>query len=395
MKTHSHNFILPEPARAVYGVVAGVHRKRPSKALKYCWVMAVIVSLVGCDRTTDDQLELTDDISAESAELGTEVANATGANDESIPTAKQRTTRGKATSHMLLGTGSVKGVYFPIGGVICRLLNRHKPLHRIRCSLESTGGSIYNLRELKEGNFDLVFAQSDWQYHAYNGTSTFESDGANPQLRAVFALEADPLALIVKSDSEIKGFADLENRTVSFGYARSLQHRIINDLLAAKGWDDSNFKRVRRMSDTKQVGELCADKVEAILLLTSSLTDYLRDLDDNCSLRLVPIDVPEIGEIIAEKPYYRTGQILKGLHLDSKENVKSFGLGATFVAMESTSPKAIYHVVKEIVENFKDFQSLHPSLKDLSKKELPYAGLSAPLHPGAIRYYKEARLLKK
>lgn len=395
MKTHSHNFILPEPARAVYGVVAGVHRKRPSKALKYCWVMAVIVSLVGCDRTTDDQLELTDDISAESAELGTEVANATGANDESIPTAKQRTTRGKATSHMLLGTGSVKGVYFPIGGVICRLLNRHKPLHRIRCSLESTGGSIYNLRELKEGNFDLVFAQSDWQYHAYNGTSTFESDGANPQLRAVFALEADPLALIVKSDSEIKGFDDLENRTVSFGYARSLQHRIINDLLAAKGWDDSNFKRVRRMSDTKQVGELCADKVEAILLLTSSLTDYLRDLDDNCSLRLVPIDVPEIGEIIAEKPYYRTGQILKGLHLDSKENVKSFGLGATFVAMESTSPKAIYHVVKEIVENFKDFQSLHPSLKDLSKKELPYAGLSAPLHPGAIRYYKEARLLKK
>ena len=395
MKTHSHNFILPEPARAVYGVVAGVHRKRPSKALKYCWVMAVIVSLVGCDRTTDDQLELTDDISAESAELGTEVANATGANDESIPTAKQRTTRGKATSHMLLGTGSVKGVYFPIGGVICRLLNRHKPLHRIRCSLESTGGSIYNLRELKEGNFDLVFAQSDWQYHAYNGTSTFESDGANPQLRAVFALEADPLALIVKSDSEIKGFDDLENRIVSFGYARSLQHRIINDLLAAKGWDDSNFKRVRRMSDTKQVGELCADKVEAILLLTSSLTDYLRDLDDNCSLRLVPIDVPEIGEIIAEKPYYRTGQILKGLHLDSKENVKSFGLGATFVAMESTSPKAIYHVVKEIVENFKDFQSLHPSLKDLSKKELPYAGLSAPLHPGAIRYYKEARLLKK
>lgn len=357
--------------------------------------MAVIVSLVGCDRTTDDQLELTDDISAESAELGTEVANATGANDESIPTAKQRTTRGKATSHMLLGTGSVKGVYFPIGGVICRLLNRHKPLHRIRCSLESTGGSIYNLRELKEGNFDLVFAQSDWQYHAYNGTSTFESDGANPQLRAVFALEADPLALIVKSDSEIKGFDDLENRIVSFGYARSLQHRIINDLLAAKGWDDSNFKRVRRMSDTKQVGELCADKVEAILLLTSSLTDYLRDLDDNCSLRLVPIDVPEIGEIIAEKPYYRTGQILKGLHLDSKENVKSFGLGATFVAMESTSPKAIYHVVKEIVENFKDFQSLHPSLKDLSKKELPYAGLSAPLHPGAIRYYKEARLLKK
>ena len=357
--------------------------------------MLAIVSLVACDRAASDVTELTDNISAESAELGPEVANTTGVDNKATPTARQRTTRGKATSHMLLGTGSVQGVYFPIGGVICRLLNRHKPLHRIRCSLESTGGSIYNLRELKKGNFDLVFAQSDWQYHAYNGTSTFETDGANSELRAVFALEADPLALIVMSDSQIKSFDDLENRSVSFGYARSLQHRIINDLLVAKGWDDSNFKRVRRMSDTKQVGELCAGKVEAILLLTSSLTDYLRDLDDSCSLRLVPIDGPEIGKMIAEKPYYRTGQILKGMYLDSEEDVISFGLGATFVAMESTSPKAIYHVVKEIVENFKDFQSLHPSLKDLSMKELPYAGLSAPLHPGAIRYYKEARLLKK
>ncbi len=303
--------------------------------------------------------------------------------------------RGKKNTHLLLGTGSVQGVYFPIGGVICRLLNRHKYLHRIRCSLESTGGSIYNLRQLREGNFDLVFAQSDWQHHAYHGTSTFKDEGANPELRSVFALESDPLALIVKSDSEIQSFDDLPERVVSFGYARSLQHRIINDLLAAKDWTDDTFKQVRRMSDTKQVGALCSDEVEAILLLGSSLDDYLRDLDDECKLRLVPIVGQEVDQVIGEKPFYRTGVIPAGLHLDSPEDIKSFGLGASFVALESTSPKAIYHVVKEIVENFKDFQSLHPSLKTLSKKELPYAGLSAPLHPGAIRYYREARLLKQ
>lgn len=392
LNTRAHNFLL---FRSTHSLPDGMPRakpKRPLTVIKYCCVILAMVSLVACDPGASDVTDLTDDISAE---LGADVASPIALADTSTPTAKQRTTRGKATSHLLVGTGNVHGVYFPIGGVICRLLNRHKPLHRIRCSLESTGGSIYNLRELKKGNFDLVFAQSDWQYHAYNGSSTFETDGPNPELRAVFALEPDPLALIVMSDSDIKGFDDLENRSVSFGYARSLQHRIINDLLAAKGWDDSNFKRVRRMSDTKQVGELCAHKVEAILLLTSSLTDYLRDLDQSCSLKLVPIDGPEIDSLISEKPYYRTGQISKGRYLGSKDDVKSFGLGATFVALQSTSPKAIYHVVKEIVENFKDFQSLHPSLKGLSMKELPYAGLSAPLHPGAIRYYKEARLLKK
>lgn len=296
-------------------------------------------------------------------------------------------------SHLLLGTGSVQGVYFPIGGVICRLLNRHKNLHKIRCSLESTGGSIYNLKELNQGNFDIVFAQSDWQFHAYNGTSAFKKIGPNPKLRAVFALEADPIAILVKPNSEINSFDELANRRVSFGYTRSLQHRIIDDLLETKGWSNDNFKEVRPMSDTKQVSQLCEDKIEAITLLSSSLNDYLSDLPENCQMDLVPILGTEVSDVIKSKPYYRTGKILKGLVAGVDKDIQSFGLGATFVTNEDTSPKAIYHVVKEVVENFRDFKSLHPSLADLDKKELSHAGISIPLHPGAIRYYKEARLL--
>jgi len=298
-------------------------------------------------------------------------------------------------SHLLMGTGSVQGVYFPIGGVICRLLNRHKSLHKIHCSLESTGGSIYNLKELNKGNFDLVFAQSDWQHHAYHGTSAFAKLGPNQDLRAVFALEADPLAIIVQADSEIASFDDLASRRVSFGYTRSLQHRIINDFLEAKGWTTKNFKEVRPMSDIKQIAQICDRKLEAVSLLTSSLNDYLRDLPEDCNLRIIPIEGKEVNKVIESKPFYRRGKILKGIHLDSKDDIMSFGLGATFVASKDSSPKAIYHVVKEVVENFHDFKSLHPSLADLNKKELPQAGISIPLHPGAIRYYKEARLLPK
>lgn len=300
----------------------------------------------------------------------------------------------KNMSHLLLGTGSVQGVYFPIGGVICRLLNRHKNLHKIRCSLESTGGSIYNLKEISAGNFDLVFAQSNWQFHAYHGSSAFEKQGANPNLRAVFALEADPLALIVRADSEVQSFDDLAERRVSFGYTRSLQHRIIDDFLEVKGWSNDNFKEVRPMSDIKQVTQLCNNQIQAITLLTSSLNDNLRELGEDCAIRLIPITGQEVSQVIKAKPYYRTGRVLKGMYNGDKD-VMSFGLGATFVASESTSPKAIYHVVKEIVENFRDFKSLHPSLADLNKKELSHAGISIPLHPGAIRYYKEARLLHK
>ena len=318
--------------------------------------------------------------------------------DDSISTEQEAAKTALETndkiSHLLVGTGSVQGAYFPIGGVICRLVNRHKHLHKIRCSLESTSGSIANLRDLEQQKFDLVFAQSDWQYHAYNGSSTFEKDGPNKNLRAVFALEADPLALLVPQDSEVNSFDDLADKRVSFGYTRSLQHRIINDFLAVKKWTSKNFKEIRPMSDERHVRQVCDGQLDAILLLSSSLSDRLRNLSDDCKLRMLPIEGDEVKQVIAQKPYYRTAKVLRGMFIESEQEILSFGLGATAVADENTSPKAIYHIVKEVAENFNDFKSLHPTLAALDKRELSNAGIAIPLHPGAVRYYREARLLK-
>ena len=340
----------------------------------------LLLIVIACLASGCDQVELSPSVET------TEVAQ----------TALERSAQGerRKLTHLLLGTGSVRGVYFPIGGVICRLVNRNKAQHRIRCSLESTGGSIYNLRQLKDDKFDLVFAQSDWQYHAYNGSSTFKDAGPDKALRAVFGLEADPLALIVPKDSEITEFGDIENKTVSFGYTRSLQHRIMDDLVKAKGWTQDSFKEIRPMSDKRQIAQLCDGLLDSILLLTSSLDDYSKLVPPECNVRFVPIIDPVIKQLIAEKPYYRTGIIQKERYFDSKEDILSFGLGATFVAHEGTSPKAIYNVVKEVVENFRDFTLLHPSLETIEKRDLPYAGISIPLHPGAERYYREARLIK-
>lgn len=299
-----------------------------------------------------------------------------------------------ATKHIYIGTGSVQGVYFPIGGVICRLFNRYTVNHNIRCTLESTGGSINNLVQLRDGGFDIVVAQSDWQYYAYTGTSAFEKYGANDALRSVFALEADPLALFVKKDSPISHFDDLANRTVSFGYSRSLQHRIMDHYLELKGWTEEKFQQMVLMSDAKQGGAVCSGQVDAILLLSSSSYDSLANIPADCELKLIPINDETVAKVIAKYPYYRLGKIPSSMTLGGTEDVASFGLGATFVAMESTSPKAVYNVVKEIVENFADFKSLHPSLQMMRPEELPKAGLTAPLHPGAIRYYREARLMR-
>ena len=344
-------------------------------------LVSLMFVLVGCDTPIGSTISSSED------EISDDSANSLSL--------KVQPSKQKKITHMYLGTGSVQGAYFPIGGVICRLLNRGTSVHRLRCTLESTGGSVYNLRQLREGNFDLVFAQSDWQSNAYHGKSTFEKDTPNPDLRAVFALESDPIALITRQDSGIDVFDDLQQRVVSFGYTRALQHRVLDDLLEVRGWSHKKFKQVRRMSDSKQVNQLCNGGVDAILLLSSSLTDHMKEVPEDCKIKLVPIDDSDVDAVIEKNPYYRKSIVpnigTRGLLAD---NVSSFGVGATFVASKSTSPKAVYHVVKEVVENFNDFKSLHPSLKQLSKKELPYAGISIPLHPGAVRYYEEAKLLK-
>jgi TRAP transporter TAXI family solute receptor len=103
-----------------------------------------------------------------------------------------------------IGTGGVTGVYYPTGGAICRLVNKSKKDHGIRCSVESTGGSVYNLNAIAGGELDMGVAQSDWQYHAYNGTSKFAEVGPNKDLRAVFSVHPEPFTVVARTDSGIK-----------------------------------------------------------------------------------------------------------------------------------------------------------------------------------------------
>ncbi|MGR3518992.1 MAG: TAXI family TRAP transporter solute-binding subunit, partial [Roseovarius sp.] len=94
----------------------------------------------------------------------------------------------QAEEFITIGTGGVTGVYYPTGGAICRLVNKGRKDHGIRCSVESTGGSIYNIKTIRAGELEFGVAQSDWQYHAYNGTSKFSDEGAFKGLRAVFSV---------------------------------------------------------------------------------------------------------------------------------------------------------------------------------------------------------------
>lgn len=297
-----------------------------------------------------------------------------------------------ADTFVTIGTGGVTGVYYPTGGAICRLVNKDRKKHGIRCSVESTGGSVYNLNTIRAGELDMGVVQSDWQYHAYKGTSKFADAGANKQLRAVFSVHPEPFTVVARKDSGIKNFEDLKGKRVNVGNPGSGQRATMDVVLKAYGWTTSAFSLASELKPAEQSAALCDNKVDAIVYTVGHPNGSIKEATTSCDSVLVNVTGSGIKKLVNDNDYYRTASIPGGMYRGNMKTTTTFGVGATFVSSTNTPDKVIYEVVKAVFENFDSFKKFHPAFGVLKKKEMVRDGLSAPIHGGAMKYYKEAGL---
>lgn len=298
-----------------------------------------------------------------------------------------------AESFITIGTGGVTGVYYPTGGAICRLVNKGRKEHGIRCSVESTGGSVYNLNTIRAGELDMGVAQSDWQYHAYHGTSKFAESGANKDLRAVFSVHPEPFTVVARADSGIKTFTDLKGKRVNIGNPGSGQRGTMEVLMEALGWTKDDFALASELKSAEQSKALCDNKIDAMVFTVGHPSGSIKEATTTCDTVLVSVTGPEVEKLIKDNAYYRVATIPGGMYRGNDNDVQTFGVGATFVSSTNTPADTVYQVVKAVFENFEDFRKLHPAFGNLKKEQMVKDGLSAPLHDGAIKYYKEAGLM--
>ena len=303
------------------------------------------------------------------------------------------TTQAADDTFITIGTGGVTGVYYPTGGAICRLVNKGRKSHGIRCSVESTGGSVYNLNTIRAGELDLGVAQSDWQYHAVHGTAKFADKGANPELRALFSVHPEPFTVVARKDSGIKRFADMKGKRVNIGNPGSGQRGTMEVVMGALGWTKGDFALASELKSAEQSKALCDNKIDAIVFTVGHPSGSIKEATTSCDAVVVPVAGAAIDKLVAENSYYRTATVPGGMYRGNAADVATFGVGATLVSSTKTSADAVYQVVKAVFENFDRFRRLHPAFNNLKKEEMVKDGLSAPLHEGAIRYYKEAGLL--
>jgi uncharacterized protein len=287
-----------------------------------------------------------------------------------------------------IGTGGQTGVYFVVGQSICRLVNRDSAKTGLKCTAPSTGGSIANINAIKAGDMDMGVAQSDWQYHAYNGTSQFEGDKFEKE-RAVFSVHAEPFTVIARADAGIESFDDLKGKRVNVGNPGSGQLATMEVVLDAKGWSMADFSLASELKPAEQAAALGDNKVDAIIYTVGHPNGSIQEAVSTVDAKLVPVEGEAIDKLVADNPFYAYATVPGGMYKGTDTDVKTFGVKATFVTSSDVDDDVVYEVVKAVFDNFDRFKKLHPAFENLTEEEMIKDGLSAPLHDGAVKYYKE------
>ena len=288
-----------------------------------------------------------------------------------------------------IGTGGQTGVYYVAGQSICRFLNRGSAEHGIKCNAPASGGGVANVNGIRSGEFNFGIMQSDHQYKALNGAAPFAAEGAMSDLRAVFSLQSEVFTILARRDANIASFDDLKGKRVNVGNPGSGQRDTLEEIMAVKGWDRSAFALAAELKPAEQASALGDNNIDAMTYFVGHPNGAIQEATTTTDAVLVPITGPEIDKLLEERSYYTKAEIPGGLYKGNDQATQSIGGKAVLSTTSKVDAEVVYQLVKSVFENIERFQRLHPAFKDLKPEEMIEVGLSAPLHEGAERYYKE------
>jgi len=292
-----------------------------------------------------------------------------------------------------IGAGGQGGVYLPTGNNICRMLHKDRKRHGIDCFALETRGSVANLKAMRAGDIQMAIAQSDWHYHAYEGSAKFRSAGPNKDLRSVFSLYSEPVTLAVHPDSGIKTIHDLKGKVVNIERPGTGTEAYWNLLWSTLGYTNADLERVTQMRTKDAAGALCNMDIDAFLWIVGNPNSITGRAVETCGATVVEVTDPAFDKLVETSSYLRHGVVPGGVYRTTPNDVKTIGLGPTLVTTRDVPEDVVYEFVRAVFENFRAFKNSHIAFSTLRKEEMVKASLTAPLHPGALKYYREAGLM--
>ncbi|HHD63066.1 MAG TPA: TAXI family TRAP transporter solute-binding subunit [Desulfobulbaceae bacterium] len=292
-----------------------------------------------------------------------------------------------------IGTGGVTGVYYPTGGALSRMVNKKAKVYGLKATVESTGGSVFNINAVMNGDLEFGIAQSDRQYQAYHGMKEWKG---NPQkdLRAVFSIHPESITLIASDASGINSLKDLKGKRVAIGNPGSGQLGNSRDALWLAGLDEKKDIKAEYIKAVESASALQDERIDAYFYTVGHPNGSIKEATaGRVKVHIVPI--ANVKPLTDKFPYYAAANIPMKFYpnaTNKEELVPTFGVKATLVTSVKVPDDVVYAITKEVFDNFEAFKKLHPAYSVLTKKNM-LEGLSAPFHPGAIKYFKEAGLM--
>lgn len=290
---------------------------------------------------------------------------------------------------MTIGTGGVTGVYFAAGRAVCGLVNQARARHGFRCKVESTGGSVGNINALQSGQLQFGVSQSDVQHNAFNGVKPFAQLGPFTDLRSVFSIHPEHFTVLSRKQARITGFDQLKGQRVNVGNPGSGTRAALDEFLASSGGKLSNFGRITELKADEHSAALCNNQIDAFFYSVGHPSANIQDPIAICGARLVPLSGPAVDKLVKQHSYYAKVQIPGGLYADHPNPTPTFGVLAALVTSAKVSDAAVYALVKSVFDHFDELKKKHPAFASLEPQHMIKDGLSAPLHPGALKYYRE------
>ncbi len=288
-----------------------------------------------------------------------------------------------------IGTGGQTGVYYTAGQSVCRFLNRAETQPAIKCNAPSTAGSVTNIVSLQNGEFEFGFIQSDHQHKALNGLAPFDKDGPIEGLRALFSLQTEILTVVARRDSGIETFDDLKGKRVNIGVPGSGSRDTFDEVMQAKGWTNADFALAGELKPAEMASALGDNNLDVITYVVGHPSGAIQEALTNVQATLIPVSGPQIDEFLKGADYYTAAEIPAGLYPGVDAAVPSIGGKAVLATTAKTDPEVVYQLVKSVFDNLERFKRLHPAFAELQAEDMIRVGLTAPLHEGAERYYKE------
>ncbi len=292
-----------------------------------------------------------------------------------------------------IATGGTGGTYYPLGGMLAQLISNKATIDgkKVSATAESAGASVANSKLLGNREIESAFVAADILDAAYNGRAQFNGKPVK-NLRALAALYPETVQLVTRANSGINSIKDLKGKSISSGSPGSGQYQLLTDLLRVNGLTRKDVKE-DSSSFSQAVDKIKDGNLDATLITAGVPTAAVTDFAQAHDLKIVPLSGPEIDVLLKEQPYYTKVNLPANTYKGQTAPVPTLAVLAVWATHDGVSDDMAYQVTKALFENLPIMGQVHVQGKNIKLDTATAVG-TTPIHPGALKYYKEKGVVK-